>query len=162
MIPSIRLRKSAKKKVDPNFGITNNNPVDIHVGKRIRLRRTLLGYSQEQLADGLNITFQQVQKYERGSNRVSASRLWDISQLLAVDIAYFFEEMSKDTRSSSPRQAGSDQGGVAHASDLQMKDPMARRETLELVRSYYSIENPRIRKRLAEVVKTVAQAAKGE
>ena len=81
------------KGADANYGVTNNNAVDVHVGKRIRLRRTLLGYSQEQLAHGLSITFQQVQKYERGSNRVSASRLWDISQLLDVDISYFFEDM---------------------------------------------------------------------
>ena len=62
-----------------NFGITNNNAIDMHVGKRVRLRRTLPGMSQEQLGIELNITFQQVQKYERGANRVSASRLWDIS-----------------------------------------------------------------------------------
>ena len=62
-----------------NFRVTNNNAVDKHVGKRVRLRRTLLGMSQEQLGTALNITFQQVQKYERGANRISASRLWDIS-----------------------------------------------------------------------------------
>ena len=66
-----------KKSADKNFRVTNNNAVDMHVGKRVRLRRTLLGLSQEQLGDALNITFQQVQKYERGANRISASRLWD-------------------------------------------------------------------------------------
>ena len=80
----------AIKSDDKNFRITNNNAVDVHVGKRIRLRRTLLGMSQEQLGGALELTFQQVQKYERGANRVSASRLWDISQILDVKISYFF------------------------------------------------------------------------
>ncbi|MEP6104028.1 helix-turn-helix transcriptional regulator, partial [Parasphingorhabdus sp.] len=69
---------------DPNYRVTNNNAIDVHVGRRVRLRRTLLGMSQEQLGEALNITFQQVQKYERGSNRISASRLWDIAQILDV------------------------------------------------------------------------------
>ena len=73
---------AATDQVERNFRVTNNNAIDMHVGKRIRLRRTLLGMSQEQLGSELDITFQQVQKYERGANRVSASRLWDISQIL--------------------------------------------------------------------------------
>jgi len=80
---------SRDDEVERNFRITNNNAIDMHVGKRVRLRRTLLGMSQEQLGAELNITFQQVQKYERGANRISASRLWDISQILDVPISYF-------------------------------------------------------------------------
>ena len=80
--------------VERNFRITNNNAIDMHVGKRVRLRRTLLGMSQEQLGAELNVTFQQVQKYERGANRISASRLRDISQILDVPISYFFDNMS--------------------------------------------------------------------
>ena len=83
--------------VERNFRITNNNAIDMHVGKRVRLRRTLLGMSQEQLGAELNVTFQQVQKYERGANRISASRLWDISQILDVPISYFFDDMSEGT-----------------------------------------------------------------
>ena len=79
--------------VERNFRITNNNAIDMHVGKRVRLRRTLLGMSQEQLGAEPNVTFQQVQKYERGANRISASRLWDISQILDVPISYFFGNM---------------------------------------------------------------------
>ena len=79
--------------VERNFRITNNNAIDMHVGNRVRLRRTLLGISQEQLGAELNVTFQQVQKYERGANRISASRLWDISQILDVPISYFFDDM---------------------------------------------------------------------
>src|SRR5210317_2585259 len=116
--------------VERNFRITNNNAIDMHVGKRVRLRRTLLGMSQEQLGAELNVTFQQIQKYERGANRVSASRLWDISQILKVDIGYFFNDMSSSTKSSSPRQ-------MALAEDkldveLPGKDTLTRRETLEL------------------------------
>ena len=141
------------------FGVTNNNAIDIHVGRQIRLQRTLLGLSQEQLAQGLLITFQQIQKYERGANRVSASRLWDISQILEVDISYFFNNMSSSTKSSSPRQ-------VALAEDkfdveVPEKDTLMRRETLELVRHYYRIEDGQIRKRVSEMVKSISQAMTG-
>ena len=94
----------ADSTLDKNFRVTNNNAVDVHVGKRVRLRRTLLGMSQEQLGASLNITFQQVQKYEHGANRISASRLWDISQILDVQISYFFGDMTDDTMRSSPRR----------------------------------------------------------
>ena len=107
-----------KKVTDASYGVTNNNAIDVHVGKRIRLRRTLLGYSQEHLAHGLSVTFQQVQKYERGSNRVSASRLWDISQLLEVDISYFFDDMSSSTQSNSPRAYCRNRSGNCPDSDV--------------------------------------------
>lgn len=79
------------------------NPIDVHVGNRIRLRRTLLGLSQERLASLLGLTFQQVQKYERGMNRVGASRLWDIGKVLEVPISFFYEDMEQDVASQSPR-----------------------------------------------------------
>ena len=146
---------------EKNFRITNNNAVDMHVGKRVRLRRTLLGLSQEQLGTELNITFQQVQKYERGANRISASRLWDIGQILDVPINYFFDDMTENTMRSSPRRVsrGSE---MLDLSDEQIKDPMARRETLELVRTYYSIEKPLVRKRISEMVKSIATTLAGE
>lgn len=151
--------KSSSPETGRVFGVTNNNAIDIHVGRQIRLQRTLLGLSQEQLAQGLSITFQQIQKYERGANRVSASRLWDISQILRVDIGYFFNDMSSSTKSSSPRQ-------MALAEDkldveLPGKDTLTRRETLELVRHYYRIEDGQIRKRVFEMVKSIAQAMTG-
>jgi len=146
---------SRDDEVERNFRITNNNAIDMHVGKRVRLRRTLLGMSQEQLGAELNITFQQVQKYERGANRISASRLWDISQILDVPISYFFDDMSENTMRSSPRWVS--RGDVMDAMTSQpLKDPMARRETLELVRTYYTIEKPAVRKRIAEMVKSIA------
>jgi transcriptional regulator with XRE-family HTH domain len=150
----------ADKKDDKNFRVTNNNAVDVHVGKRIRLRRTLLGMSQEQLGTALNITFQQVQKYERGANRVSASRLWDISQIVDVPISYFFEDMSDVTLKSSPRKMTATMAQDVVVDD--QKDPMARRETLELVRTYYSIEQPHVRRRIADMVKSIATTIKGE
>lgn len=150
-----------EERTERNFRITNNNAVDLHVGKRVRLRRTLLGMSQEQLGTELNITFQQVQKYERGANRVSASRLWDIGQILDVPINYFFDDMTENTMRSSPRRVsrGSE---VVDLSDEQIKDPMARRETLELVRTYYTIEKPLVRKRISEMVKSIATTLAGE
>src|SRR5262245_39091705 len=78
------------------------NPVDVHVGSRVRLRRTLLGMSQEKLGEAIGLTFQQVQKYERGANRIGASRLWDLSRVLDVPVAYFFDEMSPSTSARSP------------------------------------------------------------
>ena len=87
-----------KRKDDPNYQITNNNPIDVHVGRRVRLRRTLLGMSQEQLGEALNITFQQVQKYERGSNRISSSRLWDIAQILDLAPGTVMSRLSRARR----------------------------------------------------------------
>jgi len=144
-----------------NFRITNNNAIDMHVGKRVRLRRTLMGMSQEQLGANLDITFQQVQKYERGSNRISASRLWDISQILDVPISFFFDDMSESTMRNSPRRI-SRGCGVADGDCEIVTDPMARRETLELVRTYYTIHNPAVRKRIAEMVKSIATTLGGE
>ena len=147
----------AESPSERNFRITNNNAIDKRVGRRVRLRRTLLGMGQDQLGAELNITFQQVQKYERGANRVSASRLWDISQILDAPIGYFFDDMSETTmRSSTWRVAsGVDVDGKGR---YPLEDPMARRETLELVRAYYSIEDTSLRKRAADIVKSIAAA----
>src|SRR5206468_12374963 len=114
------------------------DPIDIHVGKRIKLRRTLLHISQEQLAGDIGVTFQQVQKYESGHNRVSASRLFDISRVLNCPIAYFFEDISAETTGerSTPGARGAEGGGLAEDSQAFGSDPMQRTETLELVRAY--------------------------
>ena len=144
-----------------NFRITNNNAIDMHVGKRVRLRRTLMGMSQEQLGANLDITFQQVQKYERGSNRISASRLWDISQILDVPISFFFDDMSESTMQNSPRRISRGCGAADVDFEI-VTDPMVRRETLELVRTYYTIHNPAVRKRIAEMVKSIATTLVGE
>ncbi|EKV27686.1 Transcriptional Regulator, XRE family [Caenispirillum salinarum AK4] len=133
------------------------NPVDVHVGSRVRLRRTLLGLSQEKLGEAIGLTFQQVQKYERGANRIGASRLWDLSRVLDVPVSFFFEEMDDSVASRSPRNVmrGAEEEAEAEA------DPMTKRETLELVRSYYRIIDPSIRKRIYDLTKTLAQSAAG-
>ena len=133
------------------------NPIDIHVGNRIRLRRTILGWSQEKLAAMLGLTFQQVQKYERGSNRVGASRLWDIGNVLNVPINFFFEDMDKEVASQSPRVFSSSNEAEQSlyleetSSDIDM-DPMKRQETLELVKAYYKINNRKTAKILFDLM----------
>ena len=127
------------------------NPVDVHVGSRVRLRRTLLGLSQEKLGEAIGLTFQQVQKYERGANRIGASRLFDLSRVLDVPVGYFFEDMSDAVASRSPRQIK----GLSEDHDTYEPDPMAKRETLELVRAYYKISSPQVRKRLFEMTKAL-------
>lgn len=131
------------------------NPIDVHVGNRIRLRRTLLGLSQEKLATLLGLTFQQVQKYERGMNRVGASRLWDIGKVLEVPIGFFYEDMEKGVANQSPRmfsipdstptELSEDNDGI----DL---DPMHRQETIELVKAYYKIGNRKAAKHMFDLI----------
>jgi transcriptional regulator with XRE-family HTH domain len=133
------------------------NPIDVHVGSRVRLRRTLLGMSQEKLGEAIGLTFQQVQKYERGANRIGASRLFDLSRVLDVPVSFFFDDMPSDPDahpSSEPASYGDTEGQASFE-----PDPMAKRETLELVRAYYRITDPHVRKRIFELTKSVANAA---
>lgn len=118
------------------------HPVDVHVGKRIRHRRWLVGMTQQQLAEQVGIKFQQIQKYETGANRVSASRLWDISEALDVAVSFFFEGLDAEAT-----------GGASVPSDL-----MGDKEALDLVRSYYAIpENQR--RRLFELARVLSDVA---
>jgi len=133
---------------------TGPHPVDIHVGSRVRMRRTLLGMSQEKLGDALVLTFQQVQKYERGANRIGSSRLFEISRILDVPVSFFFEEMSSEAASAGPLTDSGDPP-TADPEEFQ-RDPLAKRETLELVRAYYRITDPRVRKRVFELTKSIA------
>ncbi len=134
------------------------SPVDVHVGGRLRIRRTLLGLSQTSLADAIGLTFQQVQKYERGTNRMGSSRLYDLARVLDVPIEYFFDDMPAAVAASSPTL-----GGVrAKKPPSYEPDPMAKRETLELVRAYYKISNPQVRKRLYEMVKALGAASENQ
>ncbi|MDQ2090032.1 helix-turn-helix domain-containing protein [Marimonas arenosa] len=119
------------------------HPVDVHVGKRIRHRRWLVGMTQQQLAEQVGIKFQQIQKYETGANRVSASRLWDISEALDVPVSFFFEGL--DAEAVKP--------GDAVPADL-----MGDKEALDLVRSYYAIpENQR--RRLFDLARVLSDVA---
>ncbi len=133
------------------------SPVDVHVGARIRLRRTLLGMSQERLGDALGLTFQQVQKYERGVNRVGASRLFDLSRILDVPISFFYDNMP-GAQGSSSLSGGSAATGFAEGQEAYggaSDEIMNKRETLELVRAYYRIADPTVRKRMFELIKSM-------
>ncbi|MGR3757658.1 MAG: helix-turn-helix domain-containing protein [Tranquillimonas sp.] len=119
------------------------HPVDVHVGKRVRHRRWMVGMTQQQLAERVGIKFQQIQKYETGMNRISASRLWDISEALDVPVAFFFEGLEE---------------GQAGESGTLPADILADKEALELVRSYYAIpENQR--RRLFELARVLSDVA---
>ena len=133
------------------------SPIDVHVGSRIRLRRTLLGMSQERLGEALGLTFQQVQKYERGVNRVGASRLFDLSRVLDVPISFFFDDMP-DSLASTYGQAGRRAGGFTEMQNGFTDDALSRRETLELVRAYYRITDPAVRKRVFDLIKSMGPA----
>jgi transcriptional regulator with XRE-family HTH domain len=115
------------------------HPVDVHVGKRVRHRRWMIGMTQQQLAERVGIKFQQIQKYETGMNRVSASRLWDIADALEVPVSFFFD--------------GLEEG--AHAETAMPADLMADKEALELVRSYYAIPETQ-RRRLFELARVLS------
>lgn len=118
------------------------HPVDIHVGSRVRLRRNLQGVSQTDLGETVGLTFQQIQKYENGKNRISASKLFQLSQALDVPVSFFFDDMPRQTCEGRALPAALD-------------DPMAKREVLELVRAYYRIEKRAVRKQLFELAKVM-------
>lgn len=134
------------------------SPIDVHVGSRIRLRRTLLGMSQERLGEALGLTFQQVQKYERGVNRVGASRLFDLSRVLDVPISFFFDDMPESLASTYGSQVSRRASGFADTQDSFSDDALNRRETLELVRAYYRITDPAVRKRVFDLIKSMGPA----
>ena len=119
------------------------HPVDVHVGKRIRHRRWLVGMTQQQLAESVGIKFQQIQKYETGANRVSASRLWDIADALEVPVSFFFEGIDEDD---------------AKPMTMVPADIMGDKEALDLVRSYYAIPEAQ-RRRLFELARVLSDVA---
>jgi len=130
------------------------NPIDVHVGARVRIRRTLLGMTQEGLGESLGLTFQQVQKYERGANRVGASRLFDLSRVLDVPVSYFFDDLSKSAQAASPAEVIKGKGPVSK--EIPDADPRMKRETLELVRAYYRIADPNVRKQVMALAMSLA------
>src|SRR5262249_26895896 len=137
--------------------------VDVHVGARMRQRRTLLGMSQSKLGDAVGLTFQQIQKYERGTNRIGSSRLFEFAKVLDVPVSHFFEEMPANALSGRAMSGrGRKNLGEAGTPFEQDKDPLIKRETLELVRAYYKIREARVRKRIFEMVKAVGAASLAE
>ncbi|MFC3124880.1 helix-turn-helix domain-containing protein [Pseudoroseomonas globiformis] len=130
------------------------SPIDVHVGSRVRLRRTLMGMSQEKLGEALGLTFQQVQKYERGVNRIGASRLFDLARVLDVPIGFFFDDMPDAMGGTNALRAR--MGGFAEQQEGFEDDTLHKRETLELVRAYYRITEPAVRKRVFDLIKSLA------
>ncbi len=142
-------------KTKPRYGRGKGiSPIDGHVGARVRLRRTLLGMTQTTLGDALGLTFQQVQKYENGKNRISASRLYDLSRVFDVPVEHFFEDIPAEVAARSPAK---ERGKVKKSPNYE-PDPMVKRETLELVRAYYKIEDVNARKRVYELTKALGAA----
>ncbi len=141
-------------------GSTAYNPIDVHVGARLRARRTLVGLSQTVVGDAIGITFQQLQKYESGSNRIRASRLYDLSQFLDVDTAYFFDGMDQATQDESPALLSRRKSTRSPKKPTKSEDPLIKRETLELVRAYYKISDPKIRNHVRKLFQSVSDASK--
>jgi transcriptional regulator with XRE-family HTH domain len=125
------------------------NPVDLHVGARIRMRRKVLGVSQEKLAEELSLTFQQVQKYERGANRVSASKLYEIARALSSPVSYFFEGLSDPCSTDEPAED--------LRADSQMHDFLMTPEGLELAAVFPKIKRSRVRRRLLDLVRSMIE-----
>jgi transcriptional regulator with XRE-family HTH domain len=125
------------------------NPIDKHVGSRVRMRRMMLSMSQEKLGDALGLTFQQVQKYEKGTNRIGASRLQQISHILQVPVAFFFE--------GAPNLPGQATDGLREApSPAYVSDFLAPSEGLALTKAFMRIKEPKLRRRVVELVKEIA------
>lgn len=143
----------SKERVDRVDREHRPSPIDVHVGSRVRLRRTLLGMSQEKLGEALGLTFQQVQKYERGVNRIGASRLFDLARVLDVPIGFFFDDMPEV---NGGNVAVRRTAGFAETQDGFEDETLHRRETLELVRAYYRITDTSIRKRVFDLIKSLA------
>ena len=125
------------------------NPIDVRVGARLRLRRNMLGVSQEKLGEAIGLTFQQVQKYERGANRIGASRLHELSRVLDVPISFFFDD-------TDPVRAPAMGGFAEPAADAFEFDPLRKQQAIELVRAYFSIQDAAVCRRLLDLAKALA------
>ncbi|MFZ4540472.1 MAG: helix-turn-helix domain-containing protein [Rickettsiales bacterium] len=131
------------------------HPVDTHVGRRLRQKRTFLGLSQESVGKQIGVTFQQIQKYERGINRMGASRLYDFAKALGVQVSYFFEGYG-----DYAAEDGTGMGAAEPNAQAFEHDAMNNRETLEVMRAYYRIKNPALRKRVVELIKAMSAEEK--
>ena len=149
----------ARKKNQDELSL-QPNPVDVHVGLRVRMYRTLRGLSQEKLAEKLGLTFQQIQKYERGMNRISASRLWELSRVLDTPIQKFYEDV--DENSATP-QANDEDTLPVNALNEEFshlgQNPLTKRETLELVRAFYRVPNRNVAHKIVDLINSMAGLA---
>jgi transcriptional regulator with XRE-family HTH domain len=144
MAISKTLRRPGRRKSE------RPNPIDVHVGSRVRLRRNMLGLSQEKLGEAIGLTFQQVQKYERGANRIGASRLHELSGVLGVPVAFFYDQ-------TDPVHAPAIPTGFEESPQEGFdSDPLRKREAQELIEAYYEIEDVAARRRLFDLAKVLA------
>jgi len=128
------------------------NPVDIHVGSRVRYRRMIIGMSQEKLGEKMNLTFQQIQKYEKGTNRIGASRLFQLSKILEVPVGYFFEDAF-----SHGTPAGANHGLHEPEQEGFLLDFLNSREGLELNKAFAKIQDPKVRRRVIDLVRALSE-----
>ena len=141
-------------KYGPKHGRTGKpGPIDAHIGARVRARRRLLGIRQETLGKAVNVSFQMVQQYERGTVRISAAQLYDMANALDVPVGFFFDNMPAAAAASKTAQGDS---RAEEASNFEL-DPVVKRETLQLVRAYYNISDPQVRERLFAMVMTLSE-----
>jgi transcriptional regulator with XRE-family HTH domain len=150
--PNIKIHTPADEAVSKRNNMTKQE-VDIHVGKRLRQRRTMLGLSQEALAKAVGITFQQVQKYEKGANAMSASRLYEFATFMRVPVAHFFEGLDQQAESAAVAPGFSE---TAKENFDHQKAPVSDRESLEMMKAFKRIREQAMRKRLADLVRAIA------
>ncbi|MBE6446063.1 MAG: helix-turn-helix transcriptional regulator [Alphaproteobacteria bacterium] len=131
------------------------NPIDLHVGKRVYLRRTMMGMSQERLASELGVTFQQVQKYEKGLNRIGASRLWDLSQVLGVNVDFFYEDLDETSCNKSPRRLSPHQLSDDNFECFDI-DAWLRKDVVALVKAYTKIKDKNVALNILNLVESMA------
>jgi len=148
---------SATLKVAPRKTKDGPTPIDIHVGSRIRGRRCLLGMSQKDLGKKVSLTFQQIQKYERGANRVGSGRLFEFSCILKVPISYFYDEMPSDLLAYAKRGVRKGSMSPPRVPDASILD---QRETLDLVRLFYAIDNAVVRQHFLDLIREAARVCK--
>ena len=150
MAKAKRVRRRAKKQV------SRSGPIDIHVGSRVRLRRNLLGLTLQTLGKAVGTSYQQIQKYERGVNRVGASRLFNLGRALDVPVSFFFEDLSPAAAGARKRRAKGLSEAPAAALD---SDVLNKRETGELIRAYYRVKDPKVRKRVLDLLQALGKAS---
>jgi transcriptional regulator with XRE-family HTH domain len=149
-----RVGSTAGPVDDDEKGQRRPNPIDVHVGSRVRFRRMLLGMSQEKLGQKLGLTFQQVQKYEKGINRIGASRLFDLAQVLGVSVEFFYEEApAAETAAYTP------EGFADKADETTIVDFLRSRDGLELNKAFVRITDPKARRAIIDLVRSLAEDA---
>ena len=143
-------KKSVNGTIRGRLSDGTPNPIDLYVGSRVRMRRSLLGMSQERLAAELGVTFQQVQKYERGLNRIGASRLWDLAQVLGVNVDFFYQDIDANTSDQSPRKIYAHPGLSEDICEFDM-DVLLRKDVLSLLHAYIKIADPKVQRSVLDL-----------